>query len=247
MGIRWRLTAMIATIATIATVVFSFAPRAGHAQAIRPVPVDVEIAFVVDASFSIDEEETRLQRQGYAAAIANERILNSISSGFLRSVALAYIEFAAPGCVRIGVPWTRVSDRISAEAFGAAILVLPRMECPGGNAIAEAIAVATLSLENNGFAGTRRIIDVSGDGPNTTYEPVEFARDVAVAKGITINGLVIERPAMPDLPEYYRNAIIGGPRAFVIRAESRRTFAEAILKKLILEIARADDGAYRPL
>lgn len=218
-------------------------PRPGWAQTPRPVPVDVELAFVVDASFSIDEEETRLQRRGYADAIANDRILKSISAGFLRSVALAYIEFAAPGCTRISVPWMRVSDPKSAAAFGAAILAQPKMECPGGNAITEAIVVATTSLDENGFEGTRRIIDVSGDGPNTTFEPVELARDIALAKGITINGLVIERPAMPDLPEYYRDAIIGGPRAFVIKAENRRTFADAILKKLILEIARFD---YRP-
>ena len=234
-------------IGTIAAVLLSFPPHAVWARAARPVPVDVELAFVVDASFSIDAKETRLQRQGYAAAVADERVLRSISAGFLRSVALAYIEFAAPGCARIGVPWTRVSDRASAETFGAAILALPRMECPGGNAIAEAIAVATLSLRNNRFAGTRRIIDVSGDGPDTTFEPVELARDAAVARGITINGLVIPRPAMPNLPEYYRAAIIGGPRAFVVEAESRETFAEAILGKLILEIARADDGGYRPL
>ncbi len=241
MRVRGRLIGMAAIA------FYCLSPNSGWAQAARAVPVDVELAFVVDASFSIDEEETKLQRQGYAAAIADRQVLRSISAGFLRSVALAYIEFAAPGCARISVPWTKVSDEDSAAAFGAAILAQPRMECPGGNAIAEAIGVATLSLESNGFAGTRRIIDVSGDGPNTTFGPVELARDIAVAKGITINGLVIERPAMPDLPEYYRDAIIGGPRAFVIKAESRKAFAEAILKKLILEIARADDAAYRPL
>ena len=238
----------IARAATVALAFILVSYQPGSAQAPRPVPVDVELAFVVDASYSIDEEETRLQRRGYADAIANDRVLKSISGGFLRSVALAYIEFAAPGCSRISVPWMRVSDPKSAAAFGAAILAQPKMECPGGNAIAEAIAVATTSLDKNGFEGTRRIIDVSGDGPNTTFEPVEIARDIAVAKGITINGLVIERPAMPDLPEYYRNAIIGGPRAFVIKAANRRTFADAILKKLILEIASFDaPPAHRPL
>lgn len=222
--------------ATFALAAVLFAPGA-EAQSGRPVPVDVELAFVVDASFSIDAEETRLQRQGYADAIANKRVLSSITSGFLRSVALTYIEFAAPGCVRASVPWTRISDEKTARAFGSAILAQPKMECPGGNAITEAILFATDGIEKNGFEGTRRVIDVSGDGPNTTFEPVEAARDYAVAKRITINGLVIERPSMPELPEYYRNSIIGGPRAFVIKAESRRNFAEAILKKLILEIA----------
>ena len=149
-------------IGTLAAMLVWSAPHAVGSREARPVPIDVELAFVVDASFSIDEEETRLQRQGYAAAIADKRVLGSISSGFLGAAALAYIEFAAPGCVRIGVPWTRVSDRTSAEAFGAAILALPRMECPGGNAIAEAIAVATASLRNNRFEGTRQIIDEIG-------------------------------------------------------------------------------------
>lgn len=219
-----------------------------EAQVSGKIPVDLELAFVVDASFSIDDEETALQRKGYADAVANRRVLESISSGFVRSVALAYIEFAAPGCVRLSVPWSRVSDEKTALAFGETILAQPRMRCPGGNSIGEAIVFATRSIEDNGFAGTRLVIDVSGDGPDTTANPVEVARDFAVARGITINGLVIDRPEMPDLPEYYRHAIIGGPRAFLLRAESRETFAVAILKKMILEIAGLAPGApQRPL
>lgn len=199
--------------------------------------VDVELAFVVDASGSIDEEETRLQRQGYLSALASPRVLNAITGGFLRSVAVAYIEFAADGCVRLSVPWTRVHDGASAKLFGERILAQRPMYCPGGNAIGEAVAFAAQSIETNKFKGTRRVIDVSGDGPNTIGPPVEVARDMAVMSGITINGLVIERPSMPDLDQYFRAAITGGPRSFVIKAESRKTFAEAILKKMILEIA----------
>lgn len=206
----------------------SWAQRAG---------VDLELAFVVDASGSIDDDEMRLQRQGYADALANPRVLKAIGSGFLRSIAVAYIEFAADGCARLSVPWMRVGDGASATAFGAAVLAQPRMFCPGGNAIGEAIAFATESMETNAFEGTRRVIDVSGDGPNTIGLPVELARDQAVLKGITINGLVIERPSFPDLDEYYRSAVTGGARSFVIKAENRRTFADAILKKMILEIA----------
>lgn len=207
--------------------------------------VDLELAFVVDASGSIDDSETRLQRQGYADALANPRVLSAIGSGFLRSIAVAYIEFAADGCTRLSVPWMRVGDAASAMAFGDAILAQPRMFCPGGNAIGEAVAFATESLETNAFEGTRRVIDVSGDGPNTLGVPVEVARDQAVLKGITINGLVIERPSFPDLDEYYRSAVTGGARSFVIKAESRATFADAILKKMILEIAATDDPAVR--
>ncbi len=202
--------------------------------------VDLELAFVVDASGSIDDRETRLQRQGYADALAHPRVQNAIGSGFLRSVAVAYIEFAADGCATLSVNWTRISNVAEARAFGAKILARERMFCPGGNAIGEAIAFATASMEGNKFEGTRRVIDVSGDGPNTIGIEAEDARDVAVGLGITINGLVIHRPMMPDLDQYYRQSVTGGPGSFVIKADDRRNFAEAILKKIILEIARDD-------
>ena len=209
---------------------------AGAARA-QPQAVDLELAFVVDASGSIDEAETRLQRQGYADALANPRVLQAIGSGFLRAIAVAYIEFAGLSCERVSVAWTRIDGPESAGAFGARILALPRMFCPGGNAISDAMALAAASIRSNGFDGTRKVIDVSGDGPNTLGLPVEIARDAAVAAGMTVNGLVIERPSMPDLDAYYRAAVTGGPRSFVITARDRRSFAEAILKKMILEIA----------
>ena len=223
-----HVPAVAALLAGLMLAVPAFAQR---------TPVDLELAFVVDASGSIDDAEMRLQRRGYADAIANPRVLDAMSGGYLRTVAVAYIEFAADGCERLSVKWTRVNDATAAKLFGDRILAVPRMFCPGGNAIGDAVAFAAGSIQSNGFAGTRRIIDVSGDGPNTIGRPVEWARDAAVAAGMTINGLVIERPGFPDLDEYYRQAITGGPRSFVIKAKNRRAFADAILKKLILEIA----------
>lgn len=214
------------------------APLAAVAAESQPVPVDLELAFVVDASGSIDEEETRLQRQGYAGALINPRVQAAISRGILGAIAVSYIEFAADGCERLSVPWMRIANAAEARDFGNRVLAAPLMFCPGGNAIGDAIALAAISIEANGFEGTRRVIDVSGDGPNTTGElAVEFARDMAVAKAITINGLVIERPSMPELDLYYREAVTGGPGAFVIKAKDRHSFAKAILKKLILEVA----------
>ena len=225
----------------VGVVMLSLAPWIdAHAQ--KKTGVDLELAFVVDASGSIDDEETRLQRQGYADALVHPRVLGAISGGFLRSIAVSYIEFAGPGCTRISVPWSRIDGVEAAKVFGAAILAMDRMFCPGGNAITEAVIVATDALQTNSFLGTRRVIDVSGDGPNTTFEPVELARNNAVALGITINGLVIERPSMPDLDDYYRQAITGGPGSFVIKAENRKVFAQAILKKLVLEIAGRSPG-----
>ena len=202
-----------------------------------PVSVDLELAFVVDASGSIDEAETRLQRQGYLEALRNPRVLDSITGGLTGGIAVAYIEFAADGCERLSVKWTRIDSRESAEAFGKEILAQPLMFCPGGNAVGDALAFAATSIEKNNFKGLRRVIDISGDGPNTLGAPVELTRDLIVSTGITINGLVIERPSMPDLDAYFRGNVTGGPGSFVIKAESRQTFAQAILKKMILEIA----------
>ena len=213
------------------------------AWAQKATPVDLELAFVVDASGSIDDREMRLQRQGYADALANPQVLKAISSGFLRAVAVTYIEFAADGCVWQRVGWTRIAGEADARSFGGQILAAPRDFCSGGNAIGDAVVSATKTTLENTFDGTRKVIDVSGDGPDTTgLVPVQVARDDAVRRGFTINGLVIERPVMPDLPEYFRLNIVGGPRAFVIKAENRENFADAILKKLILEIADTAPG-----
>lgn len=205
-------------------------------------PVDIELAFVVDASGSIDEEETRLQRQGYADALKNPKVQSSITGGLTGGIAIAYIEFAADGCTRLSVPWTRIHDLASADAFGQQVLAAPLMFCPGGNAIGEALSVAASSIEDNAFKGARRVIDISGDGPNTVGISVEPVRDLVVGAGITINGLVIERPSMPDLDRYYKVAITGGVGSFVIKAKDRASFAEAILKKMILEIAQQPAG-----
>lgn len=203
----------------------------------QQTPVDIELAFVVDASGSIDAEETRLQRQGYADALKNPKVQSSITGGLTGGIAIAYIEFAADGCTRLSVPWTHIHDLASAEAFGARVLEQPQMFCPGGNAIGDALTFAATTIEENEFKGLRRVIDISGDGPNTVGSPVELVRDLIVAAGMTINGLVIDRPSMPTLDDYYRNLVTGGAGSFVIKAEGRDSFAEAILKKMILEIA----------
>jgi hypothetical protein len=225
--------------AALIFMIFALHPPIAAAQG---TPVDIELAFVVDASGSIDEEETRLQRQGYVDALKNPKVQNSITGGLTGGIAVAYIEFAADGCTRLSVPWTRVHDVASADAFGQKILAAPLMFCPGGNAVGEALAFAANSIEDNAFKGARRVIDISGDGPNTVGVSVEPVRDLIVGAGITINGLVIERPSMPNLDQYFRGAITGGPGSFVIKAENRATFAEAILKKMILEIAQQPAG-----
>src|SRR5690606_16353749 len=133
-----------------------------------------------------DAGEMTLQRQGYMDALAHPQVQNAIASGFLRSIAVAYIEFAAEGCTRMTVGWTRIADKASAEAFGRSILAADRAYCFGGNAISEALAYAAASIDSNAFEGTRRVIDLSGDGPNTLGEPVELVREDILKRGIVI-------------------------------------------------------------
>lgn len=227
---------------TFGILLFLAALSAAGPAAAQETQVDVELAFVVDASGSIDEAETRLQRQGYVDALKNPKVQQSITGGLTGGIAVAYIEFAAEGCNRLSVAWTRIHDVASAEAFGQKILAAPLHFCPGGNAIGDALSFAGYSIETNAFKGLRRVIDISGDGPNTVGSSVEFVRDRIVATGTTINGLVIHRPSMPNLDRYFKNAITGGPGSFVIKADDRRNFAEAILKKMILEIAAQPAG-----
>jgi Protein of unknown function (DUF1194) len=144
------------------------------------------------------------------------------------------------------VPWMVVKDEASAEALAAAIEHTPRNLSSGGTSISGAIDYGRLILAQSPFTATRRSIDVSGDGANNRGRPASIARDEAVRDGITINGLPIVS-VEPDLDTYYFRNVIGGPGAIMVPAESYESFAEAILKKLIQEIAsnEAESGNAR--
>ncbi len=212
-------------------------------------PVDLELVLAVDASGSIDEDEFRLQRQGWAEAITHPRVLGAIRSGGHGAIAVMYLEWAAIGCENVAVKWARISDPVSAQKFANAINKAKRLDCWGGNAIGDAVSFSTKSILTNRFDAKRKVIDVSGDGPNTLGSPVELARERAVALGITINGLVIMDPGRffyapggGTLEDYYRNAIAGGTGSFVMVAKGRRNFRQAALAKLVREIAARPDG-----
>lgn len=215
-------------------------PLSAHATE----PVDLELALAVDVSGSIDEDEAALQRAGYIAAFRDPGIVKAIRSGMLRRIAVAYYEWAGFGHMKIIADWTVIHDAASARAFAARLTIEPP-ETARRTAIAEAINFAVPFIENNAFEGTRRVVDISGDGPNNWGGFVSFARDNAVAKGMIINGLAIMndrptpsgRPAMADLDLYYRNCVIGGPGSFLVVARDFKDFAKAIRRKLILEIA----------
>jgi hypothetical protein len=206
--------------------------------------VDLELVLAVDASGSIDEDEARLQRTGWADAITNPRVLGAIRAGRRGAIAVMFLEWAATGCESVAVKWSRISDAVSAQKFAEGIRRAPRLDCWGGNAIGDAVDFATKSILKNRFRGNRMVIDVSGDGPNTMGRPILLARERALATGMTINGLVLmdpERffnaPGGGTLADYYRNAITGGPGSFVMVAKKRGNFRQAALAKLVREIA----------
>ena len=209
-----------------------------------PESVDLELALAVDVSGSIDEQEAMLQREGYIAAFRHARVVEAIRRGRLGRIAVAYYEWAGFGHIRVIADWTLIHDRASAEAFAVRLARAPP-ERARRTAISDAIDFAVPYFERNEFLGQRKVIDISGDGPNNGGRFVTHARDAAVASGITINGLPIMNgrplakgtPRTPDLDIYYRDCVIGGLGAFIVVANELKDFAAAVLRKLILEIA----------
>lgn len=201
-------------------------------------PVDVALVLAVDASGSIDQDELRLQKEGIAAAVADPRVLAAIRSQPLGRSAFAYVEWGAPGGAATMVPWTTLGDGAEAAAFGEAVVRAPR-SVQSWNAIGDAIVHATRLLHACPCEATRRVIDVSGDGPDMrSLMPAPLARDAAVVEGITVNALaIIVRAARIGLTDAYARDVIGGPGAFVEVAEGRAGFVNALRRKLIREIA----------
>jgi hypothetical protein len=207
--------------------------------------VDLELVIATDVSRSIDEGEARLQREGVAAAFLGPDVLGAIRSGLLGRIAVAYIDYSSRAYNQVIVDWRLIFDEASANAFAKVLLKVPLSD-GRRTSISDAIEQGIDMIRNNPFQGTRRVIDVSGDGPNNHGRLVSAVRDEAVAQGITINGLPIindpgeqfrSRYYLPDLDQYYAGCVIGGNGAFQVPARNFRDFARAIKKKLILEIA----------
>lgn len=210
--------------------------------------VDVEIVFLSDASLSIDDAEIRFQRQGYADALAHPEVLAAIKRGALGKIAVTFIEWADETTQDVVVPWTVIDGEQSALSFGHELMAKERTAY-GTNAIGAAIAAGQRHIEGNIYEGLRKIIDFSGDSANNwDGMTIEEARASALAAGITINGLPVECPGDDcsgspvgyDLEKAFTEKIIGGPGAFVVVADKDTRFAEAVRRKLILELAMAN-------
>jgi hypothetical protein len=215
------------------------------APAQSPAQTDVSVALVlaVDTSFSVSNSRFELQKQGYAAAFRNPRVLNAIRSLSTQSIAVTMFQWTGPFLHVVAVDWGQIKDEASANAFADAIAGTPRQLFRGGTSISGAIDYARDLLAHSPFHGARRIIDISGDGSNNSGRPVTAARDEAVADGVIINGLPI-LTVEPGLDRYYYDNVIGGPDAFMIPVANYDNFADAILKKLLNEIA-AEPGRHQ--
>ena len=227
--------------AAVAVVTLCCTPNGVRAE---DIVVDLELVLAVDTSLSMDYGEQRLQLDGYVAAFRHPEVMAAIRAGLNRKIAVIFVEWGGVSFHRIKVPWTLIANPDSANAFADKLAAQDLVSMPR-TSIAAAITFSAGLFEANGYKGVRRVIDVSGDGPNNQGVPVTEARDAAVARGITINGLpVLLKPGQPagffdleKLDVYYQDCVIGGPGAFIVPVRDRRQFAKAIRRKLVLEMA----------
>ena len=207
--------------------------------------VDLELILMADGSGSVDDEEFILQRHGYAKALRDPDIFRAIKGGILGRIALSYVEWSGPELKVPIVNWTVIRTRADIENFAKLLETHPRELYGGGTAVGDAIVYGADSILKNNFDGTRRVIDVSGDGPDRNGMDAVDGRDYAVAKRITVNGLPILAFEGDGLAEFFRDNVIGGRGAFYIAANGFKDFYRAVRRKLILEIAGKTPDARR--
>ena len=206
-------------------------------------PVDIELVLAVDVSLSMSPDELEIQRHGYSAALTHESVLKAIADGAYGKIAVTYVEWAGATWQQVVVPWTVIASRADAERVAAQLSAHP----PGSarrTSISGALQFGSDLFAESGFQGVKRVIDISGDGPNNQGAPVNLIRDQVIRQGITINGLpLMTRGGLSgaydvnNLDRYYSDCVIGGPGAFMIPVNDWTQFPEAIRRKLVLELA----------
>src|SRR5215470_18003427 len=207
------------------------------------MPVDLALVLAVDVSGSMDQDERRVERDGFVAAFRDREVIAAITSGDYGRIAVTYVEWAGPQAQQVIVPWRLIDGRDAAQALSTELAAAPSAFIHG-TSISGALAFSSALFGGNGFAAARQVIDVSGDGPNNMGPPVTVVRDAVVGRGIVINGLPLTLEengyggvtgAMLDL--YYEDCVIGGPGAFFVSVRAPVDLADAIKRKLVLEIA----------
>lgn len=211
--------------------------------------VDLELVLAVDISRSMAMGEQILQRDGYVDAIRSPEFLAAVQSGLIGRIALTYVEWGSAGDERVLIDWRVVEDEASAAAFADVLADAP-IRGETRTSISEALIFSVNLIDTNAYEGLRRVIDVSGDGPNDHGRPVTQARELAISRDVTINGLPIvldehgkRWSVVEDLETYYRNCVIGGVGSFQVPIRNRRDFAAAIRRKLVLEIVGVEPVA----
>jgi len=205
--------------------------------------VDVELVLAVDVSYSMDLDELAIQREGYAQAIVSKEFLQALKSLPNGKISITYFEWAASNDQKVIIPWRLIDGPETADAVSNEILKTP-IRRASRTSISGAINFAIPLFDEDPYRGSRRVIDISGDGPNNNGGPVTIARDAALEKGIVINGLpiMVKEPSystmdIDNLDFYYEDCVIGGPGSFVVSIKDREKFKEAIRSKLLLEVA----------
>jgi hypothetical protein len=235
-----RVTRVVVALLSVALAFLAPSARAAE-------PVDLLLVLAADVSRSVTEPKFKLQREGAAAAITHPEVVRAIASGPNRRIAICFLEWATAGQQHVVIDWTVIADGESARSFGGKLVEMPR-SFAGSTSISNAIDFAVQQIERAPFTAERRVIDISGDGNNNSGRSVADARDDALAKGITINGLVILTPLSESfrpehthppggLEKYFQDNVIGGFGAFTVVAEGHDSFGRALTKKLIAEIA----------
>lgn len=205
--------------------------------------VDVELILAVDVSLSMSPGELAIQRDGYAAALRHEQVIRAIREGVHGKIALTYVEWAGVTVQQVVVPWTIISNAEEAYAFAEKLTLHPPQSARR-TSISGALYFAADLFAESSYRGLKRVVDVSGDGPNNQGGLVVQARDALVEQGITINGLPLMTDGgftsvydVAELDAYYRDCVIGGPGAFLIPVNDWSQFPEAVRRKLVLELA----------
>lgn len=231
---------LIASLRALILAACFSAPLAQPATA--DVDVDVELVLAVDISQSMDEEEQQVQRDGYVAALLSKEVNAAIAEGINGKVAVTYVEWGGQAEQFVVAEWQLIDGPESAATFAKRLAEAP-LKTVQRTSIAAALTFAADLFEGNGYTGVRRVIDISGDGPNNQGGLVTASRDAIVDRGVVINGLPLMMNSggawyhLPNLDHYYEDCVIGGPGSFLVPVHGLDGFADAIRRKLVMEIA----------
>lgn len=197
--------------------------------------VDLALVFAVDVSTSVDAGDFKLQMDGIAAALRQPLTLQYVQSGPNQKIAISVVQWSSAKKQVVTQEWQILADQAGIESAASRIEMQQRQWNPGGTGLAAGLVFCAGLLRAFPLHAGRKLIDVSGDGPDNEGGNVALARAATVASGITINGLpIIDGSKL--IQAYYRDQVIGGPGAFLEPAENMLAFKSAMQRKLLREL-----------